>query len=82
MVENIYDLDIAYEILFLMKVIKTNELNQPDVQADAARKAKIEEEIELLLKEKNAIISDNSVIDKALNYYAPIIKTEYANATA
>ena len=75
--ENMYDLDIALQIIARMEAIKSKEFDVAVTQED---KDNLQRQIDMLLAEEKALYkNDNfrlSVIDKAFRLYAPILKKQ------
>jgi hypothetical protein len=74
---NMYDLDVAIEILARMHAKKREEFK---CEIDPAKKKLLEQEIDMLRAEEKALYINNliqqSVIDKAFRLYGPILKAE------
>jgi hypothetical protein len=79
MEDNIYNLDIAVEIIARMAIKKERAYK---AEQDPEEKEKLKLAIDILRAEQDALYHDNliqrSVIDKAFHLYAPILKAEYA----
>ncbi|GHT02208.1 hypothetical protein FACS189440_09730 [Bacteroidia bacterium] len=79
MEENIYNLDIAAEIIARMAIKKESAYED---EKDPEEKEKLKLSVDILRAEQDALYHDNliqrSVIDKAFNFYGPILKAEYA----
>jgi hypothetical protein len=76
---NAYDLDVALDIVTTLKGIKSNEL---DKEADPDKRQRLQSDIEMMHYEREALYRGGpmqlSVMDKAFNLYAPILKVRYA----
>jgi hypothetical protein len=82
MERNMYDLDVATEIIARMTVEKENAY---DEEQDPEKKEKIKLELDVLWAEGKALYSSDeliqlSIIDKAFRLYGPILKAQYAAA--
>jgi hypothetical protein len=79
--ENMYDLEIALQIIVQIKVIRMNELEKT---TDELQREKLQKEITMLWAEEKALYSNDvirqSIMDKAFRLYGPILKTKYATA--
>jgi hypothetical protein len=77
--ENMYDLDIAIEIIARMRVKKMDELKNT---VNDLQKIQLQQEVDILRAEKNALYTNTplqqSVIHKAFNLYAPVLRREGA----
>jgi len=74
--KNMYDLDIAIEIIARMQARKANELYNT---IDQLKRIELQKDIDILRAEKKALYSNilqQSVIDKVFKIYAPILKAE------
>ena len=78
--EDAYDLDIALDLVFTMWALK---LRERDKVLDADKKQKLQEELDMMQFERNALYKNGemqrSVMDKAFRLYSPIIKAHYAS---
>jgi hypothetical protein len=77
--ENDYDLDVALGIVSTMRAIKSIEL---DKETDSGKRNMLEKEMDTLYCEREALYAggevERSLINKAFNIYAPIIKARHA----
>jgi hypothetical protein len=75
-----YDLDIAAETIYSFFVLK---LNQFDQEIDLEKRIALQNEIDILMFEKDAIYKNGdmrkSLIHKAFSLYSPQLKAYYAS---
>ncbi|GHT20610.1 hypothetical protein AGMMS4957_08050 [Bacteroidia bacterium] len=82
MEKNMYDLDVATEIIARMKAEVEHAYAE---EQDSRKKEELKLDLDVLWAEGKALYSSNeliqlSIIDKAFRLYAPILKAQYAAA--